>query len=148
MLCNNGNGCCLCLYSYIFPSYQYHILFHSGIFLNENVALFIWLAKQNLPGINTCWTLNLYQNCHKQNRVLRSNWTQMLCYPKGNAWVKYFWPWSPMGITGAKNPFWGQIEPKWKNDHISYNYYPIRVTHPNKFFPKRSWARSIFRSVT
>ena len=83
----------------------------------------------------------MYQNCHQQNRDLGSFWAQMMCYPKGNLRVKYFWPWPPTGVTGVKNTFWGQIELKWKNGHSSVNYYPNSkkftwISHPYKVFWK------------
>ena len=32
---------------------------------------------------------------------------------------------TPWEVIGVKNPFWGQIEPKWKRDHSSVKYCPI-----------------------
>ena len=73
------------------------------------------------------WLCKLYQNCHKQNWFSGSFWAQMIGNTKGNHREKCFWPWPPRGATGAKNPFWGQIGPKWKNDYNSVKYYHISV---------------------
>ena len=89
----------------------------------------------------------MYQNCHIQNRIWGSFWAQMMCNPKGNHMVKYFWPWPTMGVTGVKKPFWGQFEAKWKSGHNSVKYCSISkkftwITHSFKGFSKPLWKLS------
>ena len=47
--------------------------------------------------------------------------------PQGESQGKKFLTLTPLGVTGVKNQFWGQIELKWKNDHSSVNYYSISL---------------------
>ena len=61
--------------------------------------------------------------------------------PQGKSQGKIFLTLNPLGGTGVKTPFWGQIEPKCKSGHSFVKYYPISmtfiwITHSYKGFPK------------